>query len=296
MRPAGRSSTPAPTRGTVQSDRLQGWTLSYRTHGEAQETVFATGSTRGVQPKHAERLRLILGRLHAAASPRDMGLPGLRLAFTDCLGPCSEANVGTRACVASACAPVCNAGFDDCSVDDGTVVLGTTALTGSLFVAGRTVQIGAGSNVGGLAANVVDPGAGFSYTDADALSVNISASGGNLPRTISGVSANNGAIALATQAGDLTVAARPVNAGTSAVSLTAGGNGSSLTLSGTTAVTGTSESGAKEVSNLIVPNGTPGYEPGQPYRFRIWYSFPRGSVREPTPIAVMVSESVCRSM
>jgi short/branched chain acyl-CoA dehydrogenase len=37
-----------------------------------------------------------------------------------------------------------------------------------------------------------------------------------------------------------------------------------------TAVTGTSESGAKEISNLIVPNGTPGYEPGQPYRKMGW--------------------------
>ncbi|HEX7184805.1 MAG TPA: RHS repeat-associated core domain-containing protein [Thermoanaerobaculia bacterium] len=31
--------------GTVTSDRLQSWTLSYRAHGEAQETVFATGNT-----------------------------------------------------------------------------------------------------------------------------------------------------------------------------------------------------------------------------------------------------------
>jgi alkylation response protein AidB-like acyl-CoA dehydrogenase len=37
-----------------------------------------------------------------------------------------------------------------------------------------------------------------------------------------------------------------------------------------TAVTGTSDSGAKEISNLIVPNGTPGYEPGQPYRKMGW--------------------------
>jgi short/branched chain acyl-CoA dehydrogenase len=37
-----------------------------------------------------------------------------------------------------------------------------------------------------------------------------------------------------------------------------------------TAVTGTSESGAKEISNFIVPNGTPGYEPGQPYRKMGW--------------------------
>ena len=40
---------------------------------------FATGSKSGIQAKHAERLRLILGRLGAAARPEDMGLPGLRL-------------------------------------------------------------------------------------------------------------------------------------------------------------------------------------------------------------------------
>jgi short-chain 2-methylacyl-CoA dehydrogenase len=36
-----------------------------------------------------------------------------------------------------------------------------------------------------------------------------------------------------------------------------------------TAVTGESN-GAKEISNLIVPNGTPGYEPGEPYRKMGW--------------------------
>ena len=40
---------------------------------------FETGSKSGIQSQHAERLRLILGRLHAAAAPEDMGLPGLRL-------------------------------------------------------------------------------------------------------------------------------------------------------------------------------------------------------------------------
>jgi proteic killer suppression protein len=40
---------------------------------------FSTGSTAGIQAKHAERLRIILGRLNAAAEPRDMNLPGLRL-------------------------------------------------------------------------------------------------------------------------------------------------------------------------------------------------------------------------
>ncbi len=43
------------------------------------ERFFATGHTRGIQARHAGRLRLILGRLNAAADPRDMALPGLRL-------------------------------------------------------------------------------------------------------------------------------------------------------------------------------------------------------------------------
>ncbi|MBX3630708.1 MAG: type II toxin-antitoxin system RelE/ParE family toxin [Nitrosomonas sp.] len=40
---------------------------------------FKTGSTAGIQAAHANRLRLILGRLQAATAPRDMDLPGLRL-------------------------------------------------------------------------------------------------------------------------------------------------------------------------------------------------------------------------
>ena len=36
-----------------------------------------------------------------------------------------------------------------------------------------------------------------------------------------------------------------------------------------TAVTG-QENGSKEISNIIVPNGTPGYEPGEPYRKMGW--------------------------
>jgi proteic killer suppression protein len=42
-------------------------------------TFFAAGSKAGIQAQHAERLRLILGRLAAATSPRDMALPGLKL-------------------------------------------------------------------------------------------------------------------------------------------------------------------------------------------------------------------------
>ncbi|WP_416140460.1 type II toxin-antitoxin system RelE/ParE family toxin [Halomonas sp. HK25] len=40
---------------------------------------FKTGSKAGIQPAHAKRLRLILGRLHAASDAKDMDLPGLRL-------------------------------------------------------------------------------------------------------------------------------------------------------------------------------------------------------------------------
>jgi short/branched chain acyl-CoA dehydrogenase len=37
-----------------------------------------------------------------------------------------------------------------------------------------------------------------------------------------------------------------------------------------TAVTGANGEGAKEISNILVPNGTPGYEPGEPYRKMGW--------------------------
>ena len=43
------------------------------------ERFFVTGNRRGIQAKHADRLRLILGRLNAAADPRDLSLPGLDL-------------------------------------------------------------------------------------------------------------------------------------------------------------------------------------------------------------------------
>jgi proteic killer suppression protein len=43
------------------------------------ELFFATGSAAKVQAQHAERLRLILGRLPVAREPRDMNLPGLAL-------------------------------------------------------------------------------------------------------------------------------------------------------------------------------------------------------------------------
>jgi toxin HigB-1 len=43
------------------------------------ERFFTMGSRARIQAKHAERLRLILGRLNVAAEPRDMNLPGLDL-------------------------------------------------------------------------------------------------------------------------------------------------------------------------------------------------------------------------
>ena len=41
------------------------------------ERFFVKGSTSGIQSVHGKRLRLILGRLHAATTPQDMNLPGL---------------------------------------------------------------------------------------------------------------------------------------------------------------------------------------------------------------------------
>ena len=43
------------------------------------ERFFTTGSKAGIQPQHAERLRLILGRLSVSTGARDMNLPGLKL-------------------------------------------------------------------------------------------------------------------------------------------------------------------------------------------------------------------------
>ena len=40
---------------------------------------FETGTKSGIHAQHAERLRLILGRLNAATAPQDMALPGLDL-------------------------------------------------------------------------------------------------------------------------------------------------------------------------------------------------------------------------
>ena len=43
------------------------------------ELFFQTGRKSGIQPNHAKRLKLILGRLNASTSAEDMNLPGLFL-------------------------------------------------------------------------------------------------------------------------------------------------------------------------------------------------------------------------
>jgi toxin HigB-1 len=43
------------------------------------ERFFESGTTRGLQAKHVNRIRMILARLSAANSPQDMNLPGLVL-------------------------------------------------------------------------------------------------------------------------------------------------------------------------------------------------------------------------
>ena len=43
------------------------------------EKFFSAGSKAGIQAQHAERLRVILGRLSASVAPQDMNLPGLDL-------------------------------------------------------------------------------------------------------------------------------------------------------------------------------------------------------------------------
>ncbi len=43
------------------------------------ERFFLKGTKAGIQAQHAERLRLILGRLNVSVGPSDMNLPGLVL-------------------------------------------------------------------------------------------------------------------------------------------------------------------------------------------------------------------------
>lgn len=51
--------------------------LSFRHKG--LERFFRTGSTSGIQTKHAKRLRLVLAQLEQSAAVADMSLPGFAL-------------------------------------------------------------------------------------------------------------------------------------------------------------------------------------------------------------------------
>ncbi len=51
--------------------------LSFKHKG--LQLFFETGRKSGIQPNHAKRLQLILGRLNASVSSEDMNLPGLFL-------------------------------------------------------------------------------------------------------------------------------------------------------------------------------------------------------------------------
>lgn len=43
------------------------------------EDFYTKGSLKGIQPNHAQRLEVLLDRLNASISPKDMDLPGFRL-------------------------------------------------------------------------------------------------------------------------------------------------------------------------------------------------------------------------
>ena len=82
---------PSTTRETCQLELAElaalytvtGWVTvswvirSFRHKG--LERFFSTGSKGGIQAQHAERLRVILGRLNVSVTPKDMNLPGLDL-------------------------------------------------------------------------------------------------------------------------------------------------------------------------------------------------------------------------
>jgi len=50
-----------------------------RFRNKGLKRLYDTRILQGIRPGHANRLRLILARLDASRSPRDMGLPGLDL-------------------------------------------------------------------------------------------------------------------------------------------------------------------------------------------------------------------------
>jgi toxin HigB-1 len=71
MQAAGLS--PEKVQVTLQTVAIRGF------RHKGLEQFFSTGKISRIQAHHAERLRLILGRLNVATEPRDMNLPGLYL-------------------------------------------------------------------------------------------------------------------------------------------------------------------------------------------------------------------------
>jgi len=69
---------PGPTLGTRYVTRYTALVIKSFAH-KGLRHFFEVGSRAGIQPKHQERLRLILTVLNSAVAPRDMGLPGLDL-------------------------------------------------------------------------------------------------------------------------------------------------------------------------------------------------------------------------
>ena len=60
-------------------DTIKGRSISSFASNLFIVVVHTTGSKAGIQPRHAGKLRRILGRLDVAACPDDMELPGFRL-------------------------------------------------------------------------------------------------------------------------------------------------------------------------------------------------------------------------
>ena len=54
------------------------WTMIKSFRHLGLRRFFETGTKAGIQPKHAKRLRLQLGRLDSATTPEDMNMPGWR--------------------------------------------------------------------------------------------------------------------------------------------------------------------------------------------------------------------------
>ena len=77
-RPANLNWQKLATLYTVTRWVTVNWVIrSFRHKG--LERFFSTGSKAGIQAQHAERLRVILGRLNVSMDPKDMNLPGLDL-------------------------------------------------------------------------------------------------------------------------------------------------------------------------------------------------------------------------